>query len=103
MRALCPRLHTLELARDRKINRLIVAGLEMQERHELRAAPVASEQDALTKQIQRTRDVASILLRHHQQRLICHHLAEHREEFARQIRMPPLAASRIHVKIPEAI
>ena len=92
-----------ELVLDREIDRLIVAQLEMQERVVLDRAPVAAVERVAADEVDRARDVAPGALRHHQQHLVAHGLADQRIELAREIRPAPFARAGLHVEREERV
>src|ERR1700722_10794593 len=96
--ALRPGLDGFQAARNRKIDRLIIADLEMQERMMLDRTPVAAEQRVAADEIDGARDVAASALRHHEQDAFGHRLADEGEELARQVRPSPFARARLHVE-----
>ena len=103
MLALRAGLDARELALDRKVDRLIVAQLEMQERVVLDRAPVPAVERVAADEVDRARDVAPGAFRHHQQHLVGHRLADQRIEFARQIGPAPFARAGVHVEGEESV
>src|SRR6202023_3874133 len=89
--ALRARLDTLEPARYRELDRLVIAQLEVQERVVLGCAPVAAVERVRAHEVDGAGDVASGALRHHQRDPLAHGLADERIERARQIRPAPFA------------
>ena len=96
-------LDALEAAPDREIDGLIVADLEMQERVVLVAAPVPAIERDVADEVDRTGDVASLALGHHQQDALGHTLAEQAEERAVEIGPAPFARAGIRVELVERI
>src|SRR6185437_3157413 len=101
--ALRPRLDALQPARDGEIDGLIVAGLEMHERHILKRTPIAPEDHLAPEQVQRSRDITPVTARKDEKHLLAHRLSKQAEEFAREIRPPTFAPARIHVERKEPI
>src|SRR5262245_30512340 len=88
-------LDPLKLAVDRELHGLVVADLEVQKGVMLEAAPVAAEQRVGADEIDRAGDVAAVALRHYQQDLVAHLLADDRVERAREIRPAPFARAGV--------
>src|SRR5690349_2426509 len=91
MLALRTGFDNLQLVLDRKIDRLIVADLEMQERMMLDRAPVAAEQRIRADKIDGARDPSAVAPGHDQENVLAHALADQRKELAREIGPAPLA------------
>src|SRR5712672_2641612 len=96
-------LDGFQTAPDRKVDGLIIADLEMQERMMLDRAPVAAEQRIGTDEIDGAGDPAALAPGHHQQHVLRHALAYKRKEGAGQIRPAPFARTGIHVEIEEGV
>ena len=69
----------------------------------LDGAPVAAEQRVGADKVDGTRDPAAVALRHHQQHVLAHGLADLCEEAARQIGAAPFARAGLHVEGEEGI
>ena len=80
MLALRAGLHRLKAPLDGKVDGLIVANLEMQERVMFDRAPVAAEQGVRADEIDGAGDPAAVAPGHHQQHVLRHFLADQREE-----------------------
>src|ERR1700754_4211407 len=91
--ALSAGLDRLESVRNRKIDRLIIASLEMQEGDLAACAPIAAIEPFTANEIECAGDDPSALLGQHQQNTIRHPLAEEAEERSRQIRRTPFAVA----------
>src|ERR1700722_11318908 len=96
-------LDGLEVPLNRKIDRLIVADLEMQERVMLDRAPVTAEQGIGPDKIDGAGDPAAIALGHDQQHVFGHVLADQRKERAGQVRPAPFARAGLHVELKEGV
>ncbi len=92
-------LDPLQAVADRVIDRLIITHLEVQERMVLDRAPVAPEQRLRADEIDGPRDPASLALRHHQQHVVAHGLADQRIEFSIEIGAAPFARPGLHVEL----
>ena len=104
MLALRSGLDTREPAFDRKVDRPIVARLEVQKAVELDAAPVTAVERVRAQQVEGAADeLAGAGFRHHQHHPVGHRLAEAAKEFAVEVRTPPLATSRVEVEAIERI
>src|SRR6266700_1898443 len=89
--------------RNRVVERLIVAELEVQERMLLDRAPVAAEQGVRADEIDGARDPAPVALGHHQEDAVAHLLADDRIERAREIGSAPFARAGLHVEVEEGV
>src|SRR5208282_403863 len=85
VRALRSGLDALQSARYGEIDGAVITRLEMQEGEVSGAAPVAAIERILAHQVQGTRDIAPVLLRHHQHHALAQTAPQQVEEFARQI------------------
>src|ERR1700722_15835782 len=103
VRALRPGLDAFQAARDREIDGAVIARLEMQEGKIADAAPIAAVKRVATHQVQGARDVAPVLLGHHQHHAFAHALAQQVEEFARQIGRAPFLVRGRGVEAEERI
>src|SRR4029453_10832639 len=101
--ALRPGLHALEAMGDGIVDRLVVAGLEMQEAEVAEAAPVAAIECRAAAQIERAGHRPAVLLRHHQHDLVGHAGANRLEEAAGQVGSAPFAVAGIHVESKEGV
>src|SRR4029079_14747085 len=75
----------LDAALDAELQRLVVAGLEVESRDELDAAPIASVKRGGREEVEGGRDGPPLLLGDHEQHLVPHALADHPEEGAIEI------------------
>src|SRR5260370_3227784 len=103
VRAMRAGLDGLEPMRDRIVDRLVVAGLEVEEWKVFGRSPIASEEGAATCEIERTGDVPSAAARHDEYDLLGHRRADAAEEVAREIRAPPFGTAGVDVKIEKLI
>ena len=103
MLTLGPGLNPFQAPGDGEIDRLVIAGLEMQEWHEGGAAPVAPEKHPFAEQVERAGDIFAILLRHHQQGLLLQSVTQAAEEVAGEIGRAPFAPTRVPVEIEKAV
>src|SRR4029450_9264712 len=85
-------LDALQAVGDGVVDRLVVAGLEMQEGVALQAAPVAAIERVVALKVERAADRAAVGLGHHQHDLVGHGRAEDVEGGAWRVRRAPLAA-----------
>src|SRR5689334_1050201 len=88
---------------DRKIDRLIVADLEMQERMVLDRTPIAAEQRIRADEIDGARDPSAVALGHDQENVLAHALADQRKELPREIGPSPFARAGFHVEAEEGV
>src|SRR6185503_9943220 len=95
--------NTLQTLRNGVFDRLVVARFEMQEGDKLVCAPVAPQQRAFAREIQRAGDIPSGALCQYQNDLLAHAFADSGEEFAGEIRPAPLTAPGIHVEGEEPV
>src|SRR5438132_458527 len=103
MRPLRAGLHPFEAVCNRIIDRLVVAGFEMQERDVFAGAPVAPEQGALALEIQGGRNRPLSAPGHNENNGVTHRLAYAAEEFARKIGSPPLLTAGANVESEERV
>ena len=92
-----------ELVRDRELDRLVVAELEMQERVVLDRAPVAAIQRVGADEVERAGNLSAGALGHDQQDVVAHALADQREERAGEVGPAPFARAGLHVEGEERI
>src|SRR5665213_1675694 len=92
-----------ELVRNRELDRLIITGLEMEEWDVFVAAPIAPEQHAAARKVERTGDMLLAASRQDEDDLFAHALANTAEEFAREVGPAPFSSARVHVEIEEDI
>src|SRR5215468_4025331 len=78
-----------QLVRDRVLDGLVVAGLEMQETEVAEAAPVAAVERVATPEIEGAGHGPSLLLGDHQHDAICERAADAVEKAARQVGPAP--------------
>ena len=96
-------LDPAQSAREREIDRLIVADLEMQERPVLDRAPVAAVERVVADEIDRAGDIAPGAARHHQEHAVGERRADQIEESAGEIGAAPFARARMHVELEERV
>ena len=84
--ALRSALEALEPVRDRELDRLVIAGLEMKQRHVLDRAPVPSVESAAGNEVERRGDGAPAALSQDHQRMLGQRIAQAQEEFPVQVR-----------------
>src|SRR5206468_7407724 len=92
-----------EAARDREVDRLVVAGFEMQKGIIAAAPPVAAVERLRADQVERAADPLALARRHHQRYAIAHRRTQHVEEAAREIGIAPFALRRRDIEIEERI
>ena len=97
------RLNPLKTPRNRRIYRLIIAELKMQEGPVLAAPPIAPIERISTDQVERTGNHPLPVLGKDQQHLVRHPLAQHREKRAGQIGLPPFPGTGVLIEGPEYI
>ncbi len=68
-----------------------------------RCSPSAAVKRIRTDEVDRTGNIATVALRHHEENVIRHALADQRVELPREIRPAPFAASCIHVEAEELV
>src|SRR5687767_8038300 len=95
--ALCACFDALETARNGKIDGLVIAGLEMQERNVGQGAPVAAVQSRAVEEIQRPGNRLTFEPGDDQKNLLAHAGADAAEKLTRQIRRIPLRVSRLGI------
>ena len=76
MATLCTRFDPLQAAFDRDVDRLVVAELEVKQRHMPGAAPIAAVQGILAHEIERPGDRFAILERKDQHDPVSHPLSQ---------------------------
>ncbi len=103
MLALGPRLDARQAQPDGVLDGLVVAELEVQEGHVLRAAPVPAVEAFAADQVEGAGDPLAVAAGQHQQHLVRHPLAEQREECPVQIGRPPLARAGVGVEPVEGV
>ena len=96
-------LNRLQTMIDRPFDRLVIAELEMEERHVLGAAPIASVERVRTDEIECAGDRPPVAARQKQQQSVAHALADQVEEAARQVGLPPLPAAGVLVEGPHRV
>ena len=77
--------HASEAMGDRVVDRLIVAGLEMQEGVALQATPVATVERVVALEVERTAHGLAVRFCHDQNDLLSHGATQNVEEGAREI------------------
>ena len=90
-------------ARKRKIDRLIVADLEMQERPVLDRAPVAAVKRVIADEIDRAGDIAPAAARHHQEDAVGERRPDQVEERTGQVGAAPFARASVNVELEERV
>jgi hypothetical protein len=98
--ALRARLYRPQSIRDRPFDRLVIAQLEVKERHLLVAPPIAAVKRIRPDEIERPRDRLPPAHGEQQQHRLAHRLAQPVEEAARQIRLPPFPAPGVLIEAP---
>src|ERR1700722_4080454 len=101
--ALSASLDAAQSAREREVDRLIVADLEMQKRPELDCAPVPAVQRVVANEVDGAGDIASGAARHDQEHAVGEGRADQFEESAGQVRAPPLSRAGMHVELEEGV
>src|SRR5205807_8141147 len=101
--ALRARLDTFEPVRNREVDRLVVAGFEMQEWHVFAGAPVSAEQGWFSGEIQRGRNRPPPAAGDDQKNGVSHACSDAAEEFARQIRPTPFPAPCTDIEFEELV
>src|SRR6476659_3607768 len=88
---------------DRPIDRLVIAKLEMEERHFLGTAPIAAIERLRSDEIERTGDRLAVAASEEQQDGLAEPLADDIEKFAREIGSAPLPRPGILVEGPHRV
>mmetsp|Transcript_46356 Transcript_46356/g.145412 ORF Transcript_46356/g.145412 Transcript_46356/m.145412 type:complete len:363 (+) Transcript_46356:3589-4677(+) len=98
-------LHPLKPHADGGIDGLVVAKLKVQRVVLLATSPVPAIQAVSSNEVQRSRHQLSslLLLRHHEQDLVCHFPSQQGEELSVQVSLPPFLIYRIEVELIERI
>ena len=99
--ALRSALELADAALDAEIDRLVVAGFEMQARHEFGRAPVAAPERVRTEHVERGADGPAAALAENEHDMIGQRRADALEEGERQIRCRVVAAIRSRVAMEE--
>ena len=103
MFALRARLNPRQAARNRRINRLIIAKLKMEEWDILSAAPISAIKRVAADKVKCPRNRFAVAQRKDQQQRITHCLANLGKERAGQIRLAPFARAGILIEIPKCV
>src|SRR3546814_19185256 len=85
------------------LDRLVVAGFEMQEGHLLDAGPISPVERVGAAEIERAGDPALIAPAHHQRDAPGHSLAQLREEAPVAVGPAPLAPDRVNIEEEEGV
>jgi hypothetical protein len=88
---------------DRPLDRLVIAKLEVQERHLLDGAPITAVERVGTDEVERAGDRRFVAVSEEEQEPVAHSLADPIEEGAGEIRVTPFAAAGIQVKGPHRV
>ena len=96
-------LDASQFLRDRELDGLVVADLEMQERVVLDRAPVAAVERVRADEIDGAGDPAAGALRHDQDDAVGHALADQRIELAGEVGAAPFARAGLHVEVEERV
>ena len=101
--ALGASLDILQAAFNRKIDGLVIAGLEMQHRAVVAAPPVAAIERVGTDQVHGARDGLAIFHGEDEEQVIGHALAQQGETETREIGRAPFAAAGVDVEMVEGV
>ena len=96
-------LDPLQAARDRNVDRLIIAQFEVQERPLDQRAPIAAIERVRPGEVERPGHRLPVEIGEDQHHAVPHPLPEQGEGFARQIGLAPLARACILIEFPERI
>src|SRR5437868_9508425 len=103
MLALSAGLDASEAVIDRPADRLVIAELEMEERHFLAAAPVTAEKGVLADEIERPGDRPPAAAGEEQQDRIAQPLADEIEQAPGEIGPAPFARAGVLVEVPHRV
>src|SRR5580698_1744092 len=96
-------LNRLQATADRKVDGLIIADFEMQERMMFDRTPVAAEQGVGADEVDGACNPAPLAPGHHQQYVLGHALADERKKLAIEIGPAPFPRAGVHVEVEEGI
>ena len=96
-------LHAREATRDGRVDRLIVAQFEVQERLVDHRPPVAAIERIAADEVQRARHGAPLDECHDQQHALAHAFAQQGEGLAGEIGPTPRACAGVLIEMPEGV